>query len=142
MKEFSKTARPYFDDILIVTRRKEGMNDEGLVKQHYEDVREVLLQLEKDRWVADEKKARLFMWSVEFSGHVLGGGKRRPAPGKLAAVQLWKPPRTVTELRGFLGVCNDYSGYVPMYAEKAGPIQEKLKGLPKEDAKAGSLSPL
>ena len=98
---------------------------------------EVLWELEKEKWVADSAKARLFMRRVEFCGHVLGGGKRTPAPGKLAAVQHWQVPTTVTALRAFLGLCNYYAGYVRMFADLAAPLMEKLK-LTKELTKAGS----
>ena len=67
----------------------------------------------------------------------MGEGKIRPSAGKMAAVQLWEPPTTVTALRGFLGLCNYYSGYIKMYADLAAPLQEKLK-LPREQTKAGS----
>ncbi len=50
---------------------------------------------------------RLFMRQVVFVGHVLGGGVRRPAPGKLAAVQMLQVPETVSALRAFLVLCND-----------------------------------
>ena len=77
------------------------------------------------------------MRRVEFCGHVLGGGTRTPAPEKLATVQQWQLPPTVTALPAFLGVCNYYAGYVRMFADLAAQLMEKLK-LPKELTKAGS----
>jgi len=138
LREF---ARAYFDDILVATRRKEGESDNELLQRHAEDVRRTLAALERDRWVSDPKKVRLFMKRVEFVGHVLGGGRRTPAPGKLAAVQQWRLPPNVSSLRAFLGLCNYYSGYVRMYAEMAAPLLEKLK-LPRELTKAGSQHPI
>ena len=136
-KAVEDVARPYFDDILIGTCRRDGQSEEAFVEEHAQAVRRVFTQLVKDRWVADKAKARLMMRRVEFVGHVLGGGKRTPAPGKLAAVQRWTLPENVTALRGFLGLCNYYAGYVRMFAELAAPLQEKLK-LPRELTKAGS----
>ena len=46
-------------------------------------------------------------------------------------------PKTVPQLRGFLGLTNYYSSYVPHYAEIAGPLMSKLK-LNREDGKKGS----
>ena len=130
-------ARPYFDDIIIGTKRSPGMSDAELIEKHVQDVCRVFDRLELDKWVADKTKARLLMRRVEFCGHLLGGGKRVPAPGKLSAVQRWTPPPTVTALRAFLGLCNYYAAYVRMFAEYAAPLQEKLK-LPRELGKAGS----
>lgn len=43
----------------------------------------------------------------------------------------------MTALRGFLGLTNYFSEYVPGYAEKAAPLMEKLK-LNRQDGKKGS----
>ena len=54
-------------------------------------------------------------------------GAKRPAPGKLLAVEKWPLPKTVTEMRGFLGFANYYSSYVKDFAHMAAPLMEKLK---------------
>ena len=100
-----------------------------------------MTELEKDKWVSDKAKVRLFMRRVEFVGHVLGGGRRTPAHGKLAAVQRWTLPANVSSLRAFLGLCNYYAGYVKMYSELAAPLQEELK-LPSELTNARSKHPI
>jgi len=71
---------------------------------------------------------------VEFCGHILSEGKRRPAPGKLLPIQNWELPTVVTALRGFLGLTNHYSKYIPKNAELAAPMQELLK-LPHSEGK-------
>jgi len=68
---------------------------------------------------------------------VLREGRRSPAPGKLLAIQKWEAPRTVTQLRGFLGLTNYYSGYVKGYAGLAAPLMDLLK-VNKSDGKKGS----
>ena len=40
----------------------------------------------------------------------------------------WEEPKTVSELRAYLGFCNYYSGYIKMYAEYAAPMTTMLKG--------------
>ena len=77
------------------------------------------------------------MKEVEFCGHVLSEGRRRPAPGKLLSIQKWDLPQTVTQLRGFLGLTNYYSTYVEHYAEYAGPLMSKLQ-LNRVDGRKGS----
>ena len=79
----------------------------------------------------------MFVGEVEFCGHILKEGQRFPSPGKLKALQKWELPKTLTELRGFLGFCNYYEEYVPEYAMKAWILMEKLK-VKGPDAKAGS----
>ena len=53
------------------------------------------------------------------------------------ALQKWELPRVVTQLRGFLGLANYFSEYVPNYAAHAGPLFSKLK-LNKHEGKKGS----
>ena len=56
---------------------------------------------------------------------VLGGGARRPAPGKLRAIEKWELPKTVTALRSFLGFTNYCSYYVKDYAKVVTRLMEK-----------------
>ena len=132
LEEVADVADPYVDDIIIGTEWK-GSQDETL-KAHDSDVRRVMEALKKHKLVADIKKCQFFVPEVEFCGHILGDGKRRPAPGKLMALEKWEEPKTVTALRGFLGFTNYYSTYVEDYATMAAPLMEKLK-LNKRDGK-------
>ena len=125
---------PYIDDVIIGST---GDTPEELLANHEKDVREVLQTLAKHNILVSAKKVQMFMKEVEFCGHVLSEGKRRPAQGKLMAVQKWDLPSTVTELRGFLGLTNYYSSYVKDYAKMAGPLTSKLQ-LNREDGKKGS----
>ena len=93
-------ATPYVDDILIGTTVGEG---EDLLEAHNRDLRRVLKILEEEKLVVDPKKAQLFVDEVEFCGQILGNGTRRPAPGKLMAIEKWEVPTTITALRAFLG---------------------------------------
>ena len=99
-------------------------DDAMLLSKHLEDVRKVLSTLAKHEILVNPKKVQMFMRQVEFCGHILSEGKRRLAPSKLMAVQKWEVPKTVTQLRGFLGLTNYYSTYVKNYAHMAGPLIE------------------
>ena len=81
------------------------------------------------------------MQEVEFCGHVLKQGRRCPAPGKLLSIRGWELPKTVTQLRGFLGLTNYYSCYVPKYSELAAPLLGNLH-LSLEDGTKGSQKPI
>ena len=127
-------ADPYIDDVIIGSM---GDTLEEAIVQHEKDLGSVLERLAKWQMVVDPGKAHLYMEEVEFCGHVLSAGRRRPAPGKLLSIQKWGLPQTVTELRGFLGLTNYYSEYVDRYAEFAGPLMSKLQ-LNRIDGKKGS----
>ena len=124
-------ASPFIDDILVGTSVGE---EEDLLMAHDRDVRRVLEIAERDSFVTDRKKCKLFVKKVKFCGHVLEGGTRRPEPGKLCAIERWERPRNITELRAFLGFTNYYSSYIPGYAELVGKLQDKLK-VPRAEGK-------
>jgi hypothetical protein len=137
LEKVSDVATPYFDDILVGTKAIQGESVEELFRRHDEDLRRVLDSLKEHKLAGDKKKCDLFVREVEFCGHILGGGCRRPSPGKLAAVQKWQAPKTITALRGFLGVVNYYCSYVPDFAKSAASLMDKLR-VGKDAGKKGS----
>ena len=126
----------YIDDIIIATEG-EGLTEEELVPLHEKQLNQVMDILDADQLIFGPKKGKLFLTSVDFSGSLLDNGTRRPSPGKGVAIQKWKRPGTITELRGFLGSCNFYHTFVPNYAKFAAPLTELLK-VGRDAGKAGS----
>ena len=118
------SADAYIDDVIIGTVAN---NWEECVEKHYREVRGVLSTFRGRRLVCHPDKSAFFQKEVEFCGHLLREGARRPAPGKLLPIQKWEMPKTLSELRGFLGLTNCFSEYVEHYAELAAPLMEKLK---------------
>ena len=49
---------------------------------------------------------------VTFSGFVISNGTVKMEPSKVAAVQSWLEPKTISELRGFLGFINFYRKFL------------------------------
>ena len=129
-------ADPFVDDIIIGSGT-ENMTEDELIDAHEKDLRRVLSELDKHNMVCKPTKASLFVKEVEFVGHVVGHGQRRPMPGKLASLHHWEKPQTIRELRSFMGFCNYYSGYVRMYAELSGPLHKMLQ-VGKFDGRKGS----
>jgi len=122
----------YIDDILIGST---GDTPEEIIANHEKHVAAVLQRLEDHNMVAKLSKTAFFVEEVEFCGHILGGGKRRPVPGRLMALQKWPKPKTVRELRAFMGLCNWYAIYIKDLADIAAPLFDLLK-VPKGAEKA------
>ena len=149
-------ASAYVDDILVGTNPLEPPAEpkeicqapkeetktvtRDLLLRHDKDLRQTLDELRRQKLVAS-KKCKFFKPEVTFCGHILGGGKRRPAPGKLAALEMWEEPKTLTALRGFLGFTNYYASYVEGYGELVADLQDLLK-VGKKEGKAGSKKPI
>ena len=121
-------ADVHIDDIIIGSS---GATEEELLGNHDRNMCAVLDRLRKGELVASVSKTHFFVRSVEFCGHVLANGTRRPAPGKMLAPACRDKPDNVREHWGFLGLANYYSGYVQNYASIATPLIEMLKNLPK-----------
>ena len=97
--------------------------------------------LVRHKLTGSSDKATIAVSEVVFAGHVVGNGQRKPIPGRVAAIKHWEKPKTVSELRAYLGFCNYYSGYIKMYAEYAAPMTTMLKGN-REETKKGSKKAL
>ena len=125
----------YIDDLLIATPL--GKDFDGCLKLHEEQVRKVLEVLRHEKLVCGPKKGQIILQSVDCCGSILEDGTRRSAPGKMAALQLWERPETITQLRAFLGCCNYYQDFSPLYAKYSRPLTELLK-VGKVEGKKGS----
>ena len=119
-------ADPFVDDIIIGSRTEDMTNDQ-LIEAHEKDLPRVLGVLDKHSMVCKPTKASIFLREVEFAGHVVDHGQRRPMPGKLAALRHWEKSQTIGELWSFMGFCNYFSGYLRMYADLSGPLQMMLQ---------------
>ena len=133
-------ADPFVDDIIIGSGT-EDMTEDELIEAHAKDLRRVLSEVDKHNMVSKPTKASLCVKEVEFAGHVVGHGQRRPMPGKLTSLHHWEKPQTISELRSFMGFCNYFSGYVRMYAELSGPLHKMLQ-VGKFDGRKGSKKKL
>ena len=131
---------PFVDDIVIGSGTEDMLEDE-LIKAHEKDLRRVLDVLDRHQMFCKPTRANFFMKEVQFPGHVVGQGQRRPLPGKLAALTHWERPKSISELRWLMGFCNYYSGYVRMYAESSGPLHKMLQVM-KFDGRKGSKKKL
>ena len=55
---------------------------------------------------------------------MVGSGKRRADPDKVAAVSDMKAPETNKQLRQILGFCSWFRDYIPDYASRAEPLTD------------------
>jgi hypothetical protein len=65
--------------------------------------------------------------SITFLGHVVSKDGTRPDPGKIEAILHFPQPRTVTNVKSFLGLTGYYMKYVKGYARLATLLFELTK---------------
>ena len=59
---------------------------------------------------------------MEYLGLVIGKGQIRMDLTKLTAINTWKPPTSVKEVRSFLGFANFYHKFIPNYSNIVAPL--------------------
>ena len=59
------------------------------------------------------QECELFSKSVSFLGHIISDKGIETDPEKIRAVKEWTLSVSVTEVRGFLGLCSYYRHFIP-----------------------------
>ena len=104
-------ADPSVDDVSIALGDPRMGYDE-LLEAHERDVTRVLDLLVLKKLTGKRDKDTIAVCQLVFDGHVVGNGQQKPIPGNIAAIEHWEKPKTVSELRAYLELCNYYSGYI------------------------------
>ncbi|GBG74533.1 hypothetical protein CBR_g18943 [Chara braunii] len=89
----------YLDDILVFSKT---------LQERQGHLRQVLEKLREANFKINAKKCEWAKTQVLYLGHVLDGDGIKPEDSKIAAIRDWPAPRTLTELRSFLGLANYY----------------------------------
>ena len=108
----------YIDDLIIFSR----WFDEHLLhlEQVFKRLREADVKLKPS-------KCHFVKAQVEHLGHIVSADGVRPNPAKITAVKDFPVPKSVKDLRAFLGLCNYYRRFVKGCAQIASPLN-KLTG--------------
>jgi hypothetical protein len=72
-------------------------------------------------------KCKFFIDEVSFLGHVISLEGITVDPGKVRDVLDWKPPKSVHQVRSFLGFVGYYRRFIPIFSKISKPITELLK---------------
>ena len=108
----------FFDDILVYSRS---------VEEHEEHLRTVLQILRAEKLFANRKKCLFAQEQIEYLGHVVTRDGVAADPSKVKAMLEWPVPKSIRELRGFLGLTGYYRKFVKGYGKIASPLTDQLK---------------
>ncbi|GAU29982.1 hypothetical protein TSUD_360970 [Trifolium subterraneum] len=103
----------FIDDILIYSKDPQ---------EHAEHLRIVLNILREKQLYAKFSKCEFWLSEVKFLGHVISQGGVSVDPSKVEAVLNWERPRTVSEVRSFIGLAGYYRRFILGFSEIALPL--------------------
>lgn len=127
-----KTCIVYIDDVVIFSKT---------IGEHLEHVDTILTALAKAGISLKFAKCDFFSKQIKYLGHIIKPGRLEVDKAHTKSLRESKPPRTVTQLRSFLGGANVYRRFIKNYAMIAAPLHKLLKGLP-ENCGKGSRHPV
>ena len=93
----------FIDDVLVYSRSEE---------EHEQHLRLVLQTLREHQLYAKFSKCEFWLEQVQFLGHVIPGAGIQVDPAKISGVLSWQRPRSVSEIRSFLGLAGYYKRFV------------------------------
>jgi hypothetical protein len=108
----------FFDDILIYSKSWED---------HVQHVDKVLQLLTEQQLYAKPSKCFFGVKEVEYLGHIVSHEGVKVDPNNIKAMMDWLIPKTLKNLRGFLGLTGYYRKYVQHYGRIAAPLMTLTK---------------
>ena len=112
------TCLVYLDDIIVFGRTF----DEQLLR-----LGEVFGRIQDAKLKLKPSKCSLMQRSVAFLGHVVSEAGVSMQPEKTEAIRTWPVPRSITEVRAFMGTCGYYRRFVRDFSDIAKPMFDLMK---------------
>jgi hypothetical protein len=94
---------------------------------HLQHVRAVLELLVRDKWQVKLSKCSFAQQQLSYLGHIISAAGVATDPSKIQAVASWATPRSLKELRSFLGLAGYYRRFVRHFGILAKPLTTLLK---------------
>lgn len=109
----------YMDDIIIFGK------DE---KTHFQNLKEIFKTLEKSNMKIQLDKCEFLKIEVEFLGFIVSDTGIKPNQKKVQAIAEILLPKTLKDLRSFLGLSGYYRRFIKDYAKLVKPLTLLLRG--------------
>ncbi|UYV71992.1 hypothetical protein LAZ67_9001493, partial [Cordylochernes scorpioides] len=114
----------YLDDILVASETEE---------EHYSHLETLFSRLNSYGLRINLSKSKFLVQEIDFLGYLITSRGVKPLPTKVKAILEYKKPKTVHELRIFLGMLNFYRTFLNNAAETQAILHEYLRGAKKKD---------
>jgi len=118
-EQIGKTCYVYVDDVIIFSENENA---------HVKHVDWVLKTISDANMRFSVKKSSFFKKRVNFLGFIVTSDGTTTDPEKVRAIKEFPEPKTVFEVRSFLGLASYYRCFIKDFAAIARPISDILKG--------------
>ena len=108
----------YIDDILVYSKTED---------EHAEHLRLVLTKLRDHRLYAKFSKCEFWLKELSFLGHVVSAAGVAVIPDKIQAILDWPTPKSVKDIRSFLGLAGYYRRFIEGFSKIAKALTDLLK---------------
>ena len=109
----------YLDDIIIFS---------STVEEHLERLEAVFSRLAQHNLKLKASKCEFLRSKCTYLGHVVSKQGIETDPEKTEAIKTWPVPKTVKDVRAFLGFTGYYRKFIKDYAKIARPLNDLLIG--------------
>ena len=109
----------YLDDIIIYSVDPD---------EHLKRLEGVFAKLASAGLKLKPSKCEFFKTRIKYLGHIVSEEGIETDPEKIDSVRKWPTPRTVTDVRSFLGFTNHYRRFIPKYARVARQLNSLISG--------------
>lgn len=118
-KWIGKICFVYMDDIIIFSKNEED---------HYKNIDAIFRTLRLSNMKVQLDKCEFLKKEVEFLGFIISDKGIKTNPKKVEAILNFPTPKTLKDLRSFLGLSNYYRRFIRDYAKIAKPLTTLLRG--------------
>lgn len=108
----------YSDDIVVHAPTEE---------LHNVRLRKVLHRLREFNVTLNKEKCKFAVNEIKFNGHRLSATGVKPLHDHISAVQNFRAPITMEEVRSFLGLVNYVGKFIPNLATESEPLRQLTK---------------
>lgn len=117
-EHLGKFVLVFFDDILVYNTNWQ---------QHLHHLEVVLKLLKEHTLHAKRSKYSFGQTSIEYLGHIISREGVSTVPNKITCMTQWHKPKTLKQLRGFLGLTGYSRKFIKGYGSISKPLTTLLK---------------
>jgi hypothetical protein len=121
MRVMNDVFRPFLDDFVILYL-DDILVFRGTWDEHVRHVKQVLDTLQRENLYVKLSKCEFGKTALVYLGHIVGGGQLKIESSKIDVIVKWPEPKSVTEVRSFLGVVQYWRRFITNFSFIASPL--------------------